>query len=505
MGNSSDVQRCRSDARADGERRQAVIDIGSNSVRLVIYDGPRRAPFPICNEKALCGLGRDIEDSGLLNPSAIESALAILARFRCLLNEHGNPPARVVATAAVRDARNGGEFVEAVTRIGFDVAVISGAEEARLSGLGVVSFEPGATGLVGDMGGGSLELIRIDGGSISETASLPIGPFRLMKKSKNEHKLAVREIERAIADVDWLRLYRLPVLYAVGGAWRAIARVNMQLRRHPLSVLHHYEMPARQAIETCELIARQSKSSLEDTPGISFRRVDTMPYAALVLKSVLSMAKAERVVVSAGGVREGVLYDALSSEDRSEDPLIAGARSLANRLSPESAMGEAAFELISPLFAAESPADRRIRRATCLLTDVGAFFHPDLRGEQAFDTALRAPFYGLSHAQRVSIALALYCRHEGVNELGPAPQIVGLLSDHERTRAIEVGLALRFVSAFAPKAPHAVRAAAMKVEGDKLTFTAPRSLQPLMDETPRKRLSALAASLKLTAAERYQD
>lgn len=486
-------------------RRQAVIDIGSNSVRLVIYDGPRRAPFPICNEKSLCGLGRDIEETGLLNPSGIDSALAILARFRCLLNEHGNPPVRVVATAAVRDARNGGEFVEAVNRIGFDVAVISGPEEARLSGLGVVSFEPGATGLVGDMGGGSLELIHIDGGSIGETTSLPIGPFRLMKKSKGEQKSAIRVIERAIADVDWLRPYRMPVLYAVGGAWRAIARVNMQLRHHPLSVLHHYEMPARQAIETCELIARQSKSSLEDTPGISYRRVDTMPYAALVLKSVISIAKTERVVVSAGGVREGVLYDSLSQEQRAEDPLIAGARYLGRLLSPEAEMGDAAYDLISPLFAAESPAERRVRRAACLLTDVGAYFQPDLRGEQAFDTALRAPFYGVTHAQRVAIALALYCRHEGVNEPGPAPGIVGLLSNEERSRSIEVGLALRFVSAFAPKAPHAVKAATLKVEGDRLAFAAPRSLQPLMDETPRKRLLALGAALKLTPVERYQD
>lgn len=489
---------------AEADRRQAVIDIGSNSVRLVIYEGPMRAAFPICNEKALCGLGRDIEDVGLLNAAAVDSALAVLARFRQLLDEHGDPPTRVVATAAVRDARNGAEFVASVKRLGFPVEVITGAEEARLSGLGVVSFEPGATGLVGDMGGGSLELIHLDGGSIGEKASLPIGPFRLMKKSKGDQRLAVREIERALAAVDWLRLYRFPVLYAVGGAWRAIARVNMQLRHHPLPILHHYEMPSRQATETCDLVARQSRSSLEDTPGISFRRVDTMPYAALVLKSVLLMAKIDRVIVSAGGVREGLLYDTLSPAKRSEDPLIAGARYIAKRLSPDADMGEAAFALMTPLFSAETPAERRIRRAACLLIDVGAYFHPDLRGEQAFDTALRAPFYGVTHAQRVSIALATFCRHEGANEAMPAPEIVGLLSEEEKSRAVQIGLALRFASAFAPKAPRAVRAAAFAVEGEKLVFRAPKALQALMDETPRKRLLALAAAFGLTPKEDYR-
>jgi exopolyphosphatase/guanosine-5'-triphosphate,3'-diphosphate pyrophosphatase len=264
-------------------------------------------------------------------------------------------------------------------------------------------------------------------------------------------------------------------------------------------------MPARQVIETCELIARQSKSSLEDTPGISFRRVDTMPYAALVLKSVLSFSKTDRVVVSAGGLREGILYDSLTLEERSEDPLIAGSRHLGRLLSPAAEIGDAVYDLISPLFAAESPAERRVRRAACLLTDVGAYFHPDLRGEQAFDTALRAPFYGVTHAQRVAIALALYCRHEGVSEPGPAPEIVGLLSDEERSRSIEVGLALRFASAFAPKAPNAVKAATMKIEEDRLVFTAPGYLRPLMEDTPRKRLLALGAALKLTLVERYQD
>ncbi|MFZ5618451.1 MAG: Ppx/GppA family phosphatase, partial [Pseudomonadota bacterium] len=285
--------------------KQAVIDIGSNSVRLVIYDGPRRAPFPICNEKSLCGLGRDTSEDGRLNPRAVESALETLARFKRLLAEHGDPAARTVATAAVREAKDGPQFVERVRALGLEVETIGGREEASLAAFGVASFEPGATGLVGDMGGGSLELVAVNNGVAGDAVSLSIGPLRLMQHSKGDLKAAAREIDQALASVTWLKDRRPETLYAVGGAWRAIARINMQLRRHPLPVLHHYELSARQAIETCDLVARQSRSSLEVTPGVSAKRIDTIPFAAIVMRRLLEDARINKISVSAGGLREG--------------------------------------------------------------------------------------------------------------------------------------------------------------------------------------------------------
>ncbi|MDZ7627552.1 MAG: Ppx/GppA family phosphatase [Parvularculaceae bacterium] len=484
----------------DDEGRWAIIDIGSNSVRLVIYDGPRRAPFPICNEKALCGLGRDMDDDGTLNPQAVDAALAVLARFKTLLAEHGDPPTRVVATAAVREASNGQDFVEAVERVGFAIEVILGTEEARLSGLGVISFEPEATGLVGDMGGGSLELICLDNGEIREAASLSIGPFRLMKHSGGDQKVASKEAETAIGGIEWLKRVKTPVLYAVGGAWRAIARINMQLRHHPLSVLHHYEISARQVIETCELVARQSRSSLEETPGVSSKRIDTLPYAALVLRSVMISAECEKMVVSAGGLREGLLYDALGPETRQVDPLLAGARYLGRRFSPDARMGDAAAEFTNGIFKNETSVQKRLRVAACLLTDAGAYFHPDLRSIQAFETALRAPFYGVTHPERAMVALSLFCRHEGANGPFPEAQILAMLTEEERKRAIEVGLALRFVSAFAPKAPNAIEACFISHEAGRLSFIGPTRLKSLMDDVARRRLESLAALLGAKAS-----
>lgn len=488
---------------ANDPRRQAVVDIGSNSVRLVIYEGPARAPFPICNEKALCGLGRGMAAGGRLDPQAVDYALETLRRFRQLIAAHGDPPARVFATAAVREARDGAEFVRAIDALGFATDVIGGAEEARLAAFGVVSYEPGATGVVGDMGGGSLELIGLADGEIGESVSLSIGPLRLMHESEGKIPVAADIVTRALAGVRWLDDYRRASLYAVGGAWRAVARIQMRIKKYPLPVLHHYELARAEAFDVCELIVRQSRRSLEEIPGLPRRRLETLPFAALVLKSVLERTKIERVIVSAGGVREGILYQALEPAERETDPLIAGAQFFADRLAPEPGMGAAAEALTDRLFIDETPATRRIRRATCALTDVAAYFHPDLRGRQAFDTALRAPFYGITHRERIAIALALFTRHEGRVAGEPDPEIIALLPDEERARAIRLGQALRFAAGFAPKAPGALAGASLEHAGDALVFRASERARALMGETPRKRLESLAAEFGARAQEIY--
>lgn len=484
-------------------RRQAVIDIGSNSVRLVIYDGPRRAPMPICNEKALCGLGRDTGADGALNPAAVEYALATLRRFRSLIEEHGNPPTRVIATAAVREAKDGAAFVEAIGELGFAAKIIGGGEEARLAALGVVSCEPGATGLVGDMGGGSLELVALNGGEVRDSASLSIGPLRLIQACGGKIADAPMIIDAALGAVPWIKAAGLKTLYSVGGAWRALARIHMRVRSYPLSVLHHYEFSTADAVEICELVAKQSRRSLLEIPGIPLRRLDTLPYAALVFKSVLVKSRVESVMVSAGGLREGLLYNDLSAQEQGFDPLFEGARFFAGRLSPEPAIGAAIGALTGGLFAGETPGERRIRLVTCLLADIAAYFHPDHRARQAFETALHAPFCAITHRERIGMALSLHCRHDGKPPALAGDHILALLSPEERQRALRLGLAMRFCGALAPKAPAALAGSSLFLEGGKLFFRAPRGRESLMGELPRKRLAALAAAFDATPAEEY--
>lgn len=484
-------------------RRRAVVDIGSNSVRLVIYDGPRRAPIPICNEKALCGLGRDMTEDGYLNPDAVADALMTLGRFRRLLIEHGDPPTHAIATAAVREAKDGKKFVAAVSAFGFDVNVISGEEEATLAAMGVVSFEPGATGLAGDMGGGSLELVALDKGAVSETVSLPVGPLSIMRASGQNVDAATKLIEKQLDTVKFLKPGAFKTLYAVGGAWRAIARIHMRLRSYPLSVLHHYELSSDQALEICDLVSHQSRRSLETIPGIPRRRIDTLPYASIVLKSVLNRTGAERVAVSAGGVREGFLYQELSKSDRKQDPYLSACRFYAERLSPEARYGETLYRVIEPLFT--GAVDDRLLRGACLLVDIGAYFHPDLRAKQAFDTALSAPFVGVSHEDRIWTAFALYRRHGGRSAAMPDEQAVGLLSWEQQQSALRLGLALRFAASFAPKIGAPLVGCRLETEPGRLIFRAPADRQELMGETPRKRLDALASAFEAEAVEIYED
>lgn len=486
----------------DAERR-AVIDIGSNSVRLVIYDGPRRAPFSICNEKALCGLGRDMTEDGKLNPEAVDFALLTLRRFARILKEHGAPPVHAIATAAVREAKDGEKFVTAVKKLGFDVSVITGQEEAAFAAMGVVSYEPGATGIAGDMGGGSLELVALKKGEAGESISLPVGPLSIMRQAPGGLTDAEAFIEKELDQVDFLKTQKCETLYAVGGAWRAVARIHMRLRSYPLSVLHHYELTSAQVLEICELVAHQSRRSLEHIPGIPRRRLDTLPYAAMVLKSVLRRTKAKKVVVSAGGVREGMLYGALPKEIRKQDPLIEGCRFYADRLEPDPYFGEAAFEMIEPLFRQDKDEGARIRFATCLLIDIGAYFHPDLRARQAFDVALRAPLVGLSHQDRVWAALALYCRHQGRSTSPPDEQATGLLSWDQQQNATRYGLAMRFAATLSPKMGAPLKGCHLENESGQLIFRAPADREELMGETPRKRLDALAAAFEAEAIEIY--
>ncbi len=483
-------------------RRRAVVDIGSNSVRLVVYNGPLRAPMAICNEKALCGLGRDMADDGSLNALAVADALATLTRFRRLLEEYGDPPTWTIATAAVRHARDGDAFVAAVKKLGYDITVISGAEEAALTALGVVSFEPNATGIAGDMGGGSLELVALSHGQVADTASLRVGALNVMRETRGDVKAAAALIEAALDTVDFLQTKPYDALYSVGGAWRAIARIHMRLRSYPLSVLHHYKMTSAEAVKICNLVSRQSRRSLEDIPGIPRRRIDTLPYAAMVMKSVIRRMAAKTVVVSAGGVREGLLYRMLTEEERAVDPFIAACRFYAERLAPNPAFGEAAATMVEPLFAGE--AERaRLRFATSLMIDIGAYFHPDLRGRHAFESALSAPFVGVAHKDRVWMALALFSRHQGRSNAFPNEAAIKLLSHSEQQSAVRFGLALRFAASLAPKVEAPMADCRLELESEKLIFRAPADREALMGETPRRRLDALAAAFDAEAIEIY--
>ena len=314
------------------EKRYGVIDIGSNSIRLVVFDGLRRVPTPLFNERVMCGLGRGLPDTGRLDAGGIEQALENLARFGLLLRAMEVPHFDVVATAAVRDAEDGGAFVEQVERrCGLRVRVLSGAEEAEMSALGVLSGAPEADGVVGDLGGGSLELVHLTKGVPAEQATLPLGALNLAAAARGRRKRARKIIDGALADLPWLARMRGRTFYAVGGNWRALARAHMAQAGYPLHIVHHYRRPRADLARVAALLSRQSRESLAGMGGVSNRRLDLLPLAALVMHRLLEAAAPRHVVFSANGLREGLAYARLAESERAADPLLDAARDIAAR------------------------------------------------------------------------------------------------------------------------------------------------------------------------------
>ena len=229
-------------------RPVAVVDIGSNSVRLVVYDGVRRSPTPIFNEKVLCGLGKGVAITGQLNEAAITRALSALRRFRALVKQIGVHQVFAVATAAAREAENGEDFIEQAEKaLGAGIRVLSGKEEARFAALGVLSGTPEADGVAGDLGGGSLELINIKNGKLNDGVTLPIGPLRLIDLSGGSMERAQLIVDEYLHKTDLVDKLNGRTFYAVGGAWRNLARIHMAQTDYPLHVLHHYQMTRAQA------------------------------------------------------------------------------------------------------------------------------------------------------------------------------------------------------------------------------------------------------------------
>ncbi|MEL6363337.1 MAG: Ppx/GppA family phosphatase [Pseudomonadota bacterium] len=478
---------------------RAVVDIGSNSVRLVVYEGPARAPAPVYNEKALCGLGAGVAQAGRFDPAARADAVATLARFRATLDQMEVSDIFAFATAATREASDGPAFIAEAADLGFDVRILTGEEEARAAAYGVLCAEPSARGLVGDLGGGSLELVAVEDGGLGERTSLPLGPLRLKAEAGGDLALASKQIAATLAGVDWLGRFDSPTLYTVGGAWRAIARVHMAMADYPLAVLHHYRLSREEALATCDYICDLDAEGLENLPGAPRKRLTALPYAAAALKGVLEASEACASIVSAAGAREGVLYEQLSDADRAKDPLIEGARDLAARLSPNPAFGEGCVAATAGLFFEETPAEARVRRATCLLADIGALFHPDARADQAFETALSAPFLGLDHPERVSIALSLFRRHAGRRAAPTGFAALRLLGEGESDRAARLGLALRLLGVLAPKSA-AAGEVRLVLENDRLTIAAPERFRPMFSgETAEKRIGALAEQCAATS------
>lgn len=471
-----------------------MVDIGSNSLRLVVYDGIRRAPRTLFNEKVMCGLGRNLETTGRLDPGGVDLALGNLQRFLALARNIGVVRLDVLATAAVRDASDGRAFVaEVEKRYRLKVKVLSGTEEGRLSAYGVLAGIPEANGVVGDLGGGSVELVPVAGGQVGAAATMPIGPLRLADYDGDDRKLR-DVIDRHLASVPWLGAkIDGGAFYAVGGAWRALARIHMEQTRYPLHIIQHYTVPRGEAEDFLDVIARQSRKSLEKITAVSRKRLDAVPIAARVLQRLLRRIGSKQLVFSAFGLREGHVYSLLREAAQREDPLLAACDDIGDANARFGADGEELFAWTSPLFAGESKEQRRLRHAAALLGDLAWHEHPDYRAEQALHGVLYMPVAGIDHGERAYLAATIYARYGGDQDSFDV--LHALLEDDTLAAARVTGLALRLGYTLSGGAPGLLSGSKLAIEGGSLVLNLAPEAAKRYGESVQRRLDALGRSL----------
>ncbi|MBS9477920.1 exopolyphosphatase [Ancylobacter radicis] len=475
----------------------AVIDIGSNSVRLVVYERLSRSPTPIFNEKASCGLGREVLTTGRLNADAVEKALITLRRFRVLCDRMGVGQLYVLATAAARDASNGPEFIAACTQIcRTEVELLSGKREAQLSALGVLSGVHHANGVVGDLGGGSLELADVHGQRIGAGVTFPLGGLALQDTSGRSLKKAEKIVKDVLAKEPHLEHLKGRTFYAVGGTWRALARLHMFQRGYPLHVMHGYVIPAREAQEFCRLVLRVPIDTLSRIDTVAEARRPLLAYGALVLEHLIRVGKPANIFISAQGVREGLLYELLSAEEKPADPLIAATAELNKVRSRSPAHGWELIEWTDRFMAHsgidESVEEKRLRHAACLLADISWRAHPDYRGEQSLNLIAHAAFIGVDHPGRAFLALAIYYRHAGLVDEDLSPRIRELVSARLLDRARILGAAMRVAYIISAAMPGTLPVTPMLVEKGRLVLHLKDDLALLGSDRVASRMRTLA-------------
>ena len=475
--------------------RVGVVDVGSNSVRMVVFDGAARSPAYFFNEKVMAGLGSGLAVTGKLNPEGRERARDAILRFARLAQGMGAEPLTMVATAALREAEDGPDFQAEIERLtGLRLWIIDGKEEARLSAQGVLLGWPGARGLVCDIGGSSMELAEIGDGEVGRRASTRLGPLRLKSLNLAPPKLA-RTIETevgALADRFGTGHSRL---FLVGGSWRAIARLDMERRSYPLHVQHEYRMRPDDVAATVRWIADHEIADMRAMTGIGEARMSLVPLASQVLGEVVRQLEPAEIAVSSYGIREGLLFDKMPRELRDRDPLIEACRFAEKKDARIPGFGRALYDFVKPLWPGASEEFMRIVRAACHLHDVGWRAHPDYRHEACFDMVTRANLGGLTHRERVFLGLSLLHRYKNSRSGTRLADLLDILTPEDIRNAEVLGRAMRFGAMFSAETPGSLGELMWHPQRKLLSLSLTPRATDLFGEVAEARLNALANAL----------
>jgi exopolyphosphatase/guanosine-5'-triphosphate,3'-diphosphate pyrophosphatase len=493
------------DAAAKGLSRVGVIDVGSNSVRLVVFDGAARSPAYFYNEKIMCALGAGLSQTGHLNSEGRKRAISAIRRFAALARGMDILPLTAVATAAVREASDGKDFkAEVLRETGIKLWIIDGKEEARLSAQGVLLGWPGSYGLVCDIGGSSMELADLAEGRVGRRVTSALGPLKLreIKGGTKAVKAYVREtMERLHTEMGNVTGMRL---FLVGGSWRAIARVDMERRNYPLTVLHEYRMSSRQVSKTADYIRQSDLQDLRSRCHISDSRMSLVPLASIVLKELMRTFKPKDVAISSYGIREGMLFEQMPRALRERDPLVEACRFAEAKDARLPGFGRILYDFVKPLFPRANWQRKRIIKAACLLHDVSWRAHPDYRAEVTFDNATRANLGGLKHYERVLLGLALMNRYTSKTNNTRFQPLFEMLNEDQIKEAEVLGKAMRLGAMLWINADEPPGTLKWNSKSRELTLTLKKQTRPLFGEVAEARFSALASAMGATETVKFK-
>jgi exopolyphosphatase/guanosine-5'-triphosphate,3'-diphosphate pyrophosphatase len=465
--------------------KHAIIDIGSNTVRLVVYNGPPRAPVVILNEKVSAKLGKDLGKNNLLSAKSMQTALSALARFSAMLKLLGVDDVDCVATAASRDARNGPQFLASVRELGLSPRLLTGEEEARASATGVMAAFPGARGTVGDLGGGSLELVSIDGEVCHGGITLPYGSLRLADLRAGGAARFAATVREGLSRAGWSSGAGLP-LYIVGGSWRALALQAMYEIGWPLDDPHDFELAPEEALRMCRQLEKGKPERLD--PRVSAARVPTLPDAAALLGQLVERIKPSRIVFSSWGLREGLLFARLAPEIRAQDPMLSGVAAFARSAAVTVEHARAVANWTAPI-CNDAAGNGNLRLASTMLALAAMRTEPNMRAEQAMGWALRKRWIGLNARGRAMMAMTVFA-NSGQTQVPPA--FSRLASPQDLRDAVAWGLAIRLCRRFTGCADEALARTALRRDGSGLLLVVEEPVQALYSTTTAKDLRLLA-------------
>jgi exopolyphosphatase / guanosine-5'-triphosphate,3'-diphosphate pyrophosphatase len=477
----------------------AIIDIGSNSVRMVIYHALKRVPLPVFNEKYMCALGKGLARTGRLNPEGVESARKVIARFLRMAERMEVARIDILATAAVRDAEDGAAFAHSIEQAhGVNVQVISGEQEARYAALGIIASIHAPLGISADLGGGSMELSQVFPQSVGHVASTPLGGLRIADSAGGNIQTMQRMIDESLDTVPWLTTAHPPVLYAIGGGFRAIAKLHMRKIKYPLDHVHEYVMPKRAVLALADQLTTMQPSDIAKLPGASEKRAATLGPTAMVLQSLLQRTKAKHVMFSVSGIREGFFYDQLSASIQKQDALIASATDLAALIGRKGHYAKELYEWMSPLFHREPIAWARVRMALCILSEIAWSIDPNFRGPWAYQRIVHSSLKGMDHHERIMLGLALFHRYQ--TKWKSPDAAVSLLSPHECAWARCVGLAANVAFQLSGGKAGNLYHASLQAHDHRVVLTLDAEASPLRTETVEKKLDGLGEALSALAS-----